>query len=168
MSEQLNRELAAVEATLSSLSPAEAHLDRDQLMYTAGAQAAKCRARQLHRYWLASAAALLSVSVGLAGLLMTRTEPRVVERIICRDRETNNNLAGSIQEVDAPDASSADDRRNRFRPTDAPGQYMRLRRLVLTEGLAGLPESFAGPDSETPRSPTDPGSRKMLKKLLGT
>ena len=168
MSERLNPKLTAVEAALASLSPTDAQLDRDQLMYAAGAQAAKSRTKHFQRFWLASTAVLVFVSCGLAGLLVTRSEPLVVERIVYRDRETNNDLAVPLHEEDFVDDSSPDDWKARFQPTAAPSQYLLLRQVVLTRGVAGLPESLPRSDSESVRAPTVSGSREMLHELLGT
>ena len=168
MSERLNPELAAVEAALASLSPADANIDRDQLMYTAGAQASKRRARQIQGLWLASTMLLVFVSVGVTGLLVRKAEPRVVERIVFRDRETGDDSAGVVQKAGVVDASSTVDHRMRFQPIEAPSQYLRLRQLVLTSGVVGLPESWHPSDSDVLQSPPVSGNREMLKELLGS
>jgi len=75
------QELEEVEAALRALVPGPSMLDRDRLMFEAGALSS-CRTPWLHRAWPAAAAALALALAGESWLLAIRPAPRIVERLV--------------------------------------------------------------------------------------
>lgn len=71
-SPDLNPELAAMESLFQSLTPAEASIPRDQLLYAAGARGAARRAKRGQRVWQTSTAALLCASLTLLAMLFSQ------------------------------------------------------------------------------------------------
>jgi len=120
MSEKrLNEELAAVEAALGSLQPKSTALDRDRLMFLAGRAAAERKPTAW--LWPLATAATTLVAITFGTMLATRDGPQVVERVV---------YVRPTQQADKPPATSAELR------TD----YLKLRRLVLLQGVDAMPE----------------------------
>ena len=145
MSEKpVKRELSAVEAALGSLRPTPTGVDRDRLMYLAG-QAAASRSRGgrrplADRLWACATAASLLMAVGFASLWLT-AEPEVRIVYVEQGDETP-------KPVPQPTAA-ADQEVERARPQKTwRTDYFRLRHLVITEGIDGLPPSHSGPGVE--------------------
>ena len=74
-------ELNAIESALGGLSPVPSRLDRDRLMFQAGALA-RSRAGRTRWVWPSVAAALALVVTGESIFLASRPATRVVERLI--------------------------------------------------------------------------------------
>ena len=74
-------DLTDVESALRALVPASSRLDRDRLMFDAGASAS-ARAPRRRWPWPSAAAALALVVAGESLLLALRPAPRVIERLV--------------------------------------------------------------------------------------
>ena len=146
--EPLNPDLAAVEAALASLAPRPSTIDRDRLMFLAG-QAAKARDRARWLWPLSTAASLL-VAVGLAALLVVRGEPQTVERIVYVPHESPVEGVAVVQVA---------------RETEPLGDYLRLRRLVIEQGIDKLPESSSSDAGSSHPVPSS-DQRDLLRHLL--
>jgi len=158
-------ELKSLEAALAGLAPARSHIDRDRLMYEAGATAANAaiaaaprwsRARQV-AWPLATAAALL-VSVALGAVVLFRSPH---ERIVYVD------LPAASANQTAPTTSMAIEPNP---PSDAAqddsvgGSYLVLRGQLLRMGAAAM-DVPAGGSGAADR--TDARNRALLNQLLG-
>lgn len=79
-------ELTEIETALGALAPSKSRIDRDRLMFVAG----KASSRSASQWaWPSIAAALMAVATGEGVALVSRPEPRVVERlVIVREPET--------------------------------------------------------------------------------
>src|SRR4051794_27865698 len=73
----LDPELEAVESALGRLAPARSRLDRDRLMFQAGAKSVRSGSRR-HWVWPSIAASLAVVVLSESLVLATRPDPRVV------------------------------------------------------------------------------------------
>jgi hypothetical protein len=167
-------ELTELESALRALSPAPSRLDRDRLMFEAGA-----RARRVPLLWPSAAAALALVVAGETTLLVSRPGPRVVERLVVI-REPSTPAAAETRPVAAvpptrdPVVSSVFDA-GRSAPSEAilPGRWLtiadarRLQRRLLNPGLDGLtePAGIAGPSGPTSGTPSRPASVGELRGL---
>jgi hypothetical protein len=161
-------DLKAFEAALSGLIPAASRLDRDRLMYQAGAASAAPAtnhpairsSRHPMRLWPAATAALLVVALGL-GTFVALREPH--ERIVYVDRPaaksnlgTSPNLAIRFPRIE-PAIPRAQD------PANA--SYLALREQVLRLGVEAL---------DAPRRPGeqpdhhDVRNRALLNHFLGS
>jgi hypothetical protein len=159
--EDLTSEQIAFEATLSAMRPAVAAVDRDRLMYLAGRASAEADERSIAstkgwerlRTWLwpcATAASLL-LAVGLGAIALGPSQ--VVERIVYVERE---------RPVPVLPIPSSD--RDELRPT---ADYLRLRELVLREGVDAIPASSRRPDNGQAPVPQGPTAADW-KDLLGS
>jgi hypothetical protein len=74
-------EMTKLESALRALSPAPSRLDRDRLMFEAGALA-RGRTGRARWLWPSVAAALAITATAESMLLVSRPEPRVVERLV--------------------------------------------------------------------------------------
>jgi hypothetical protein len=152
-----SEELKAIEATLGSLVPQQGGLDRDRLMYRAGA--ASVDGRSARWMWPAATAAMTLLSATLAISLAGRSEPRVVERIkyVPGDGPTTTTRDPSPPRVSM-------DRDGRMAVKASSGNYLRLRRLVLAGGVEALPPPPRRGDGSVRSGPvTSRGS--LLKQL---
>ncbi len=138
MSEKpVKNDLAAVEAALGALRPTPSGVDRDRLMYLAGRAAGSrsqgARRRRADWLWPCATAASMLLAVGFA-MMWATAEPEV--RIVYRDRTV------PIEEPSQQRVEVA----STLKPwrTD----YLRLRHLVMTEGVDALGPSDAGPGVE--------------------
>jgi hypothetical protein len=138
MSEQHpGRELAALEATLASLTPRPAALDRDALFFHAG----QASLRRRGRMWAGVSAALACVSAALGGSLLLRPAPEPIERIVYVPIKEAAPQAVAVErertdETAAPSGPTADHERARL-------GYYQLQRHVLRWGIEGLPATSA-------------------------
>ncbi len=161
-------ELKPIEAALSGLAPAAARLDRDRLMYLAGAAAAReSSGRKLSQYgflhspiWSLAAAALLFVSIGLGAVLALR---QPADRIVYIDRPVAKSEQSSAAVV--AKESSTDPFERPVPHTRASADYLVLRDQVLRVGVGALDRN--GPAGDTSRH-EESHNRAMLRQLLGS
>lgn len=156
-------ELSALEAALGSLFPARSRIDRDRVMFEAGAASVRPRSDG-RRPWMALAASLAALALGEAVLLARPAPPRIVERIVTvpapAPSPTPAPIADPPQPVDGePIAGLA-----------SLGQTAqeRLAGQVLRYGLDGLP----APPAASPRAGAErwqaPSRREMQNELWKT
>ncbi len=152
--------LAAVENALSSLTPTPTGVDRDRVMYLAGRAAAeRSPDSRLRAYWLwpcATAASVL-LAVTFATMWAGRGEPVVVyrDRPVAAPRQSQRRDAAIEEKVESASP------RKQWR-TD----YLRLRRLVITQGVGAFPESEAAPASDVETLRWRSGFDRTLEELL--
>ena len=139
------------EASLAALTPAPAALDRDRLMFQAGALTARRRGAVRSRAWPVATAALALATVMQAGLLATR--PRVVrpvERIVY--------LPAPVPPAPDPPPDEPGPRHAPALARRPPGPddaaigalaYLELRRQVVQFGLDALPAPASAPRPAT-------------------
>jgi hypothetical protein len=160
--ERMNVELTAFEATLGQLQPQPAAVDRDRLMFLAG-RAAAARATSRRRVFaicsgpLALAVNLL-LAVTLGILLAAHRNPQVVERIVYVSASPRTTTVASDVATPPPNLAFAAD--------GDWGQYLKLRREILSRGLDALPEAASGGSGERESLTPDSGRRGALEKLL--
>ena len=83
--ERMNDELAALEASLGSLTPAATRVSRDRLMFLAGSASAdvsRGRRRIAAWLWPSALAVSLLAAVTFGMLWATGSEPQIVERVV--------------------------------------------------------------------------------------
>jgi hypothetical protein len=158
-------ELKSLEAALAGLAPARNHIDRDRLMYEAGAAAASAvslaaprwsRARQLG--WPLATAAALLVSVALGAVMLFRAPS---ERIVYVDRPdaSANQTAPTTSMANEPNLPSD------AAQTDSINcSYLVLRDQVLRMGAAAMDLPAVGGGAA---DRTDVRNRALLNQLLG-
>jgi hypothetical protein len=157
--ENLSEELAALEAALSSLGPKPSGLDRDRVMFLAGRASVGKRwlaAKHPGASWLwpCLTAASLLVAAAFGGMLLMRGGPPIAHMA---------SPTGPGQDEPTAVAGSGERPTRRKVRTD----YLRLRQLVLAEGVDALPAP--GP-SFAPHGPVPTwglGSPSNLGKRLG-
>jgi hypothetical protein len=179
-------DLKPLEAALGSLIPAASRVDRDRLMYLAGAASVDAKSafiansnspgtaaddssrfgltwwrRLSGAFWPLAAAALLLISLGLGAALALR-EPRervvYVERQPTQESQSFPTLASSaVRPVE-----NSSDRAIASASPDA--RYLFLRAQVLRRGVAAL-DSASQSDSRPVRR--DERNRVLLNELLG-
>jgi len=136
MSEQqipIDPELSEIEAALGLLTPSRNRLDRDRLMFESG-QAMPRRASPGRWVWPASTASLALISLGMAGALVSRPEPRVIERLVyVRESPPEHDPVVILRQEPTPPATTPPVPRS-FE------SYERLDRRLLRFGAEGLPE----------------------------
>ena len=71
--------LTDIEAALGSLAPSKGRLDRDRLMFESGKASPHASRRWA---WPSIAAVTMLIAVGEGAALVSRPEPRVVERVV--------------------------------------------------------------------------------------
>lgn len=134
--------LTAFEADMQSLAPARSRLDRDRLMFRAG-QAAH-RESPGRRAWPALAATLAALALGEAALLATRSDVRVVERLVVIREPAAPRPVPRVAEPQRPSAPDP--------LVEAPSGWLRLRGLRLgPDGSLALPlalQDLGGPAVE--------------------
>lgn len=162
--DKMKPDLEAMEAALSSLRPAPSGADRDRLMYLAGqaatgAGSADARPPRTGWFWPCSTAASLLVAVTFAGMWLSRGEPEV--RVVFRDRPV-----AAPQPPDQADEAIAADVVDASPGKSWQTDYLRLRRLVMTEGVEAMPERTATPSADVETLRWRSGFQSMLKELL--
>ena len=160
-------DLKAFEAALGGLVPADSRLNRDRLMYLAGAAAAapatRHRAMRFHRLpallWPAATAALFLIAAGLGAIVAFR-EPQV--RVVYVDRPSAGSNRGDAPSllVHLPPIGSTGSTRG-----TASGSYLALREQVLRNGVGAL-DAPSGPAE--PADQSDVRNRALLNHLLGS
>jgi hypothetical protein len=146
-------ELGPTEAALAALRPALGPIDRDRLMFEAGAASARAESSS-RRAWQAIAAALALVAGAETLALATRPERLVVVREPATPREEVASKPPVEILARSPAPVAADEA-----PWTGGGEAITLRRQILRHGLDGLPElppllSLSGPASvEQPPAP---------------
>jgi hypothetical protein len=161
-------DLKAFEAALGGLVPAESRLDRDRLMYLAGAAAATPRSsapatrsiRLPALFWPIATAALFLVALGLGALVAIR---QPLERIVYVDRPAARmnpgdtpSLTAHWPQIELPVVADRD---------RSSGSYLALREQVLLLGLGAL-DAPSGPAE--PADHSDVRNRALLNHLLGS
>ena len=144
----LNAELAAVEATLAGLVPAESSLDRDRVMYLAGR--ASVRPAKSPRLWQATSVAATLAACALGAALLGRTGPEVViERVVVQPSTPD---VAHVESDSAPlDDFDAEAETRRIRRT---ATYLRACNMIATRGLDAIPSRPLPETVEpTPRRP---------------
>lgn len=95
------QELEEVEAALRALAPVPGRLDRDRLMFEAGALSARGTPWR-HRAWPSAAAVLALALAGESWLLAVRPATRVVERLVVVREPSANPSSSSATPQPAP------------------------------------------------------------------
>lgn len=110
--------LGRVEAALKGLTPAPPALERDRLMFRAGAESAGRSARP----WRWAAVSLAVTTAGLAGLVLVT--PKSVERTVYVRAERREPAGGGFP----------------LRDPREPGEatYLRMERIALARGVEAL------------------------------
>jgi hypothetical protein len=161
-------DLKAFEAALAGLVPAESRLNRDRLMYFAGAAAATSSTTQprsqLGRLpallWPMATAALFLIAVGLGALIAMR---QPTERIVYIDRP-----AAPMNPGDAPSLAAHWPQIGSTIVADrdrSSGNYLVLREQVLRLGVGALD---APSRAAEPADHSDVRNRALLNQLLGS
>ncbi len=160
--EKLNEEPSALEAALSSLKPGASVVDRDRVMFLAGrASAGTCsppgRRGPVAWLWPTATAASLLAAVTFGSMLLTRDRSQAVEKVAHTEPAVQDEDQLIVEGRPAGDGIVM-----KKLQTD----YLKLRRLVLAEGVDALPElKPAGtPDAEIPK--WEPGRYDNLEQLL--
>lgn len=163
--ERMNRDLKAVEAALSSLTPTPSGVKRDRLMYLAGRAAAEERSATGGRLpvswlWPCATAASVLVAVAFAAMWFAGGKPEV--RIVYRDLPVR--VPEQPQQPTVPTDENVEPAspRKQWR-TD----YLRLRHLVMTEGIdAAIPQSGSAPGADSEVLRWRSGLDRTLEELL--
>jgi hypothetical protein len=144
--------LAAVEAALRGLAPAPARVNRDRILFTAGARSVR---RGL--LWpVATAVSLVLVGVlGVAHVLRpaVREVERVVHVPVPLERVPHPPMPPEHPPEPAPESPSHT-RPESLARAPAPEGYLRLRNQVVRFGVDALPSTPAVPQTASPQAPT--------------
>jgi hypothetical protein len=164
-SDEFASELKPFEAALGSLIPAASRVDRDRLMYLAGAAGATipspARIPRLHRaFWPCATAAMALVSLGLGSLLAFR-QPQ--ERIVYVSHPAAN--ADQSISPSFPQQYVDTEPRIALRSNSSDSSYLVLREQVLRRGVDALDTPARGGHGA---NPSDVRNRTLLKEFLGT
>ena len=156
-------DLEAIQSALSSLQPTESRGDRDRVMYRAGQAASGAVSVEVPRRragwtWPCATAASLLVAVTFAGMWLSRGEPEV--RIVYRDRAVAV-PEGPDKAVEAIEVADDELQRKSWR-----SDYLRLRRLVTTDGVGAMPEDVAPPPGDVEVLRWGSGFQWTLDELL--
>ena len=168
---------------LASLSPAAPAIDRDALMYQAGWAAAEeaysqrpasqARKGQLWSARLWNGAACLSTAALVLVLLRpaaTTTTPTTAPNTARADRsvagESQSGETASEAETTNP-PTIARVVRGPIAPPDEPENYLALRRVALTRGLAWSREPVVFDANQSGRAASPPTVRSLMREFLG-
>jgi len=147
MSEQIKQpELKAVEAALTTLTPAASAINRDQLMFCAG-QAAARRGGWL---WPATAAAMGMLALTLAIAGWTRPTPQPTERIVFVPAPPPESPSTPESE---PTPAGSDTLISEEASASHNGNLLQMRRYVVRWGADALPAPApveAAPKKDSP------------------
>jgi hypothetical protein len=178
-------ELNDVESSLRGLTPNPSALDRDRLMFQAGALS-RSGTRHPHWIWPSAAAVLSLVVVGESILLASRPATRVVERlVVVREPAASEPTISPPSHIDSTpqpivltnqnDGLSSERPENAVRPNwEMTTDHRRFQDLVMRFGLDAFPASLRAAaeaeesaDSPEPASASAGALRRMeLEKLL--
>jgi hypothetical protein len=148
--ESSDPELNDIESALGGLVPIPSRLDRDALMFQAGAASARSASRG--RWVWPSIAATLAVGLISESVVMTvRPGPRVIERIVVVREPVPETSTSPTSNLGTPAAARADSSREAlssetpFLASSWPvtPENQRIEDLVLRLGLDALPERLA-------------------------
>jgi hypothetical protein len=157
-------ELTGIELALGGLIPVPSGLDRDRLMFQAGAMSVSRSSSRRDRWtWPSVAAALALVVACESVLLARRPEPRVVERIVVVRQPAE--APPERDRAEAPPAPVVMSSRAVEPRGTGPGSlaflggatasdHQRLEALILQFGLDAFPEPV--PRSSASGGPADP------------
>jgi len=145
--ESSDPELTDIESALGRLVPVPSRLDRDRLMFDAGAGTVRS-ARQRRWVWPSIAATLAVALASESLVLAVRPGPRVIERIVVVRESAPASLTSPASDAAVPHlapASALSDTRSSERHSledawPAASDYQRIQDLVLRLGLDALPE----------------------------
>jgi hypothetical protein len=139
-------ELKAIESALGELIPLSSGLDRDKLMFQAGA-ISRSTANPRRAVWPAIAAALGVALAAESLFLGTRPAPRVVERIVFVPAPAPAIASAAASQViaspgpeNAPRQSLTASEPLLFASWAVESDYQRFQELVIRFGLDALPE----------------------------
>jgi hypothetical protein len=145
-------ELKAIESALGDLVPRSSKLDRDKLMFQAGAMS-KLGAQERRWVWPAISAALCALLAGESLFLGARPAPRVVERIVLVPAPATPAAVIARGPVSEAGASRGPEKNSRESVTAREPQstaswaggsdYQRFQELVIRFGLDAFPEPRA-------------------------
>ncbi len=146
----LGPELKSLEAALAGLAPRSSTVDRDQLLYAAGAAAAQSvTQRRLLAFGLPTVLALLLVPLFVfGGLWMQERQTRIAEhQQHAAEMET---VLAKLNMVPTPPVVVAVKTRDEPSLPSDKNSYLRLRKVVLTSGAEALesPPGTASSDSQ--------------------
>jgi hypothetical protein len=147
-------ELKALESALGELVPVSSRLDRDKLMFQAGAMSKSAARRRWG--WPAIAAALSLALAGESVFIGTRPAPHVVERIVFVPAPAGASASAARQEPGAPVITEAVVEQPRpsgiadghfvvpkqitVGSLEVASDYQRFQNLVVRFGLDAFPE----------------------------
>ncbi len=156
-------DLEAIETALASLQPAPSGVDRDRLMYLAGRAATGGGSPDARRpragwLWPCSTAASLLVAVTFAAMWLGRGEPEV--RIVYRDRPV------AVPEASEQPGEVVDDVEDGPARESWRSDYLRLRRLVMSEGVEAMPPTSSGAPAAGETLRWRSGFQQTLEELL--
>ncbi|HVC94405.1 MAG TPA: hypothetical protein VND64_11980 [Pirellulales bacterium] len=187
------RDLNAIAASLSSLSPSTGRLDRDRLMFLAGEAAAlsssalpnsamsRTAMSQSHEVqlrlaarrwaWPAAFSMVSAVAATLLAVLLARPEPRVIERVVRLPAEpqavVDTPAGAAVARADAPEqverGRSERPAHNRRR---GDGDYLSLRDRVLARGIDSWTSSLSASNVAPPE--TTHNHRELLESVLNS
>lgn len=150
--EELDPQLAAIEAALSSLEPAPLGTNRDRLMFLAGRAAANAARRRAGRTWIWPVLAAGNLLVALTLGYQLARAPRGGE-----NSETGAFPSPARDMVLLPNLPVSG--------PDAAAEYLRLRAEILGDGATGPGDSPT--PVGTPSAPGEmPTNRHLLRELL--
>jgi hypothetical protein len=137
-------DLKGIESALGELVPRSSRLDRDKLMFQAGAISGPAVRR---RYLWPSIAATLCVALaGESLFLRNQAAPRVVERIVMVPAAAPAPSSGGVGNVAIENADSQAERAREPQALSSwavASDYRRMQDLVIRFGLDALPERSA-------------------------
>ena len=151
--EPLNPDLSALEAALAALAPMPAKVDRDRLMFLTGQAAAMAaRKRRGKSTWLAAVSLAANVFLAVAlGSLLARG-PKATDRLV------QSVSPPAVLETIGPAVPDTV-------TTAAECSYLRLRKLVLEQGVEALPNPSSGSAKGPAEAPQGNGLRDLLREL---
>jgi hypothetical protein len=152
----IDLELTALETALGGLAPAASRVDRDALMFRAGAASVRAgRARSTPRLWPALVASLAVLALG-EGVLLAR-RPVVVERVVVAQAPAPAVSAAEALPASPPAASAI------ATPPATPAGRLewQLARYGLDALPAAPPGAWSGPAGEGP-----PSGLRLRERLL--
>jgi hypothetical protein len=150
--ERIDETLLAVQSALAALRVKPPSMDRDRMMFLAGRASARPisplarRAgegpgvRAAHWLWPLATTASLLIAAILGGMLLLGAKPQTYDRVVYVP--VDRPIESTVSET-APPVITVDSPEPPIR-----GDYLALRRLVLTEGVDAMPMPAAnGPAS---------------------
>jgi hypothetical protein len=140
-------DLTDIESALAGLVPVPSRLDREKLMFKAGA--ASARSTPVRRWvWPSVAAAFAIGMISETVVVAIRPGPRVIERVVVvrepapagLTTPTSNAAALTPSSADAPNDTRSSETRFLTSSWTATPEYQRIEELVLRLGLDAVPE----------------------------